>query len=150
MKKLDGKIALITGGSSGIGLATAKRFVAEGAYVFIAGRREAELAEPVRQVGKNLTGVRGDVAKIEDLDRLFAQIEREKGKLDILFANAGITTITPPGQAHRGGLRLRLRYQREGGPVHGAEGASADGGRRLDHLECVHRRQQRIAELECV
>ena len=95
MKKLDGKIALITGGSSGIGLATAKRFVAEGAYVFITGRREAELAESVRQVGKNLTGVRGDVTKIDDLDRLFAQIEREKGKLDILFANAGITTITP-------------------------------------------------------
>jgi NAD(P)-dependent dehydrogenase (short-subunit alcohol dehydrogenase family) len=95
MKKLDGKIALITGGSSGIGRATAKRFVAEGAYVFITGRREAELAESVRQVGKNLTGVLGDVAKIDDLDRLFAQIEREKGKLDILFANAGITTITP-------------------------------------------------------
>jgi len=82
MKKLDGKIALITGGSSGIGLATAKRFVAEGAYVFITGRREAELAESVRQVGKNLTGVRGDVARIDDLDRLFARIEREKGKLD--------------------------------------------------------------------
>ena len=95
MKKLDGKIALITGGSSGIGLATAKRFVDEGAYVFITGRREPELAESVRQIGKNVTGVRGDIANGDDRESLFARIEREKGGLDIVFANAGITTITP-------------------------------------------------------
>jgi NAD(P)-dependent dehydrogenase (short-subunit alcohol dehydrogenase family) len=88
--KLDGKIALVTGGSSGIGLASAKRFAAEGAYVFITGRREAELAAAVAQIGSNVTAVSGDVANLEHLDRLFAQIKREKGRLDIVFANAGI------------------------------------------------------------
>jgi NAD(P)-dependent dehydrogenase (short-subunit alcohol dehydrogenase family) len=82
MGKLEGKVALITGGNSGIGLATAKRFVSEGADVFITGRREAELAAAVRDIGKNVTGVQGDVAKLADLDRLFAQVKREKGKLD--------------------------------------------------------------------
>jgi len=90
MSKLAGKIALITGGNSGIGLATAKQFVNEGAYVFITGRRDSELAAAVKEIGKNVTGVRGDVSKLDDLDRLFAQIKGEKGKLDIVFANAGI------------------------------------------------------------
>jgi len=98
MKKLEGKIALITGGNSGIGLATAKRFVDEGAYVFITGRREAELAEAVKQIGTNVSGVRGDVANARDLDRLFAQIEHEKGALDIVFANAGIALRAPLGK----------------------------------------------------
>jgi NAD(P)-dependent dehydrogenase (short-subunit alcohol dehydrogenase family) len=89
MDKLEGKIALITGGNSGIGLATAKQFVNEGAYVFITGRRDAELAAAVKEIGKNVTGVQGDVSSLVDLDRLFAQIKREKGKLDIVFANAG-------------------------------------------------------------
>ena len=97
MVKLDGKIALITGGTSGIGLATAKQFAAEGAYVFITGRREAELASAVRDIGRNVTGVQGDVASLNDLDRLFAQIKREKGHLDILFANAGIAKYAPIG-----------------------------------------------------
>jgi NAD(P)-dependent dehydrogenase (short-subunit alcohol dehydrogenase family) len=90
MGKLDGKIAVITGGNSGIGLATAKRFVQEGAYVFITGRTQAKLDEAVKQVGSNVTGVQGDVAKLDDLDRLYEQIKKEKGKLDIVFANAGI------------------------------------------------------------
>jgi NAD(P)-dependent dehydrogenase (short-subunit alcohol dehydrogenase family) len=90
MGKLDGKVALVTGGNSGIGLATAKRFVSEGAYVFITGRRIEELAAAVKEIGKNVTGVQGDVSKLADLDRLFAQIKREKGKLDIVFANAGV------------------------------------------------------------
>jgi NAD(P)-dependent dehydrogenase (short-subunit alcohol dehydrogenase family) len=90
MGKLEGKIALVTGGNSGIGLATAKRFVSEGAYVFITGRRIEELAAAVKEIGKNVTGVQGDVSKLDDLDRLFAQIKREKGKLDIVFANAGV------------------------------------------------------------
>ena len=89
MGKLEGKIALVTGGNSGIGLATAKQFVNEGAYVFITGRREQELAAAVKDIGRNVTGVQGDVANLGDLDRLFAQIKREKGKLDIVFANAG-------------------------------------------------------------
>jgi NAD(P)-dependent dehydrogenase (short-subunit alcohol dehydrogenase family) len=90
MGKLEGKIALVTGGNGGIGLATAKRFVNEGAYVFITGRRNDELTAAVKEIGKNVTGVQGDVSKLADLDRLFAQIKREKGKLDIVFANAGV------------------------------------------------------------
>jgi NAD(P)-dependent dehydrogenase (short-subunit alcohol dehydrogenase family) len=90
MGKLDGKTALVTGGNSGIGLATAKAFVNEGAYVFITGRRELELAAAVKEIGRNVTGVQGDVANLGDLDRLFARIEQEKGRLDIVFANAGI------------------------------------------------------------
>jgi NAD(P)-dependent dehydrogenase (short-subunit alcohol dehydrogenase family) len=90
MGKLEGKIALITGGNSGIGLATAKEFVSEGAYVFITGRRDAELAAAVKEIGRNVTAVQGDVSNLADLDRLFAQIKREKGKLDVVFANAGV------------------------------------------------------------
>ena len=90
MGKLEGKIALVTGGNSGIGLAAAKRFVTEGAYVFITGRREPELAAAVKEIGRNVTGIPGDVSNLGDLDRLFAQIEREKGKLDVVFANAGV------------------------------------------------------------
>ena len=90
MGKLEGKIALVTGGNSGIGLATAKQFVHEGAYVFITGRRDAELRAAVKEIGRSVTAVQGDVSKLDDLDRLFAQIKREKGKLDIVFANAGI------------------------------------------------------------
>src|SRR3954463_7956053 len=89
MGKLDGKVALITGGNSGIGLATAKQFVNEGAYVFITGRRDPELAAAVKEIGRNVTGVQGDVSNLGDLDRLFTQIKQEKGKLDIVFANAG-------------------------------------------------------------
>src|SRR5262245_37964621 len=89
MGKLEEKIALITGGNSGIGLATAKMFVNEGAYVFITGRREPELAAAVKEIGKNATGVQGDASNLGDLDRLFTQIKREKGKLNIVFANAG-------------------------------------------------------------
>ena len=97
MNKLEGKIALITGGNSGIGLATAKQFVDEGAYVFITGRRDPELATAVKEIGKNVTGVQGDVSNLGDLDRLFAQIKRENGKLDIVFANAGAAKYAPFG-----------------------------------------------------
>jgi NAD(P)-dependent dehydrogenase (short-subunit alcohol dehydrogenase family) len=97
MDKLAGKIGLITGGNSGIGLATAKQFVNEGAYVFITGRREQELAAAVKDIGRNVTGVQGDVANLGDLDRLFAQIKREKGKLDIVFANAGVAKFAAFG-----------------------------------------------------
>src|SRR5229473_2943835 len=97
MGRLEGKIALITGGNSGIGLATAKQFVNEGAYVFITGRREPELAAAVKGIGRNVTGVRGDVSKLGDLDRLFAQIKQGKGKLDIVFANAGAAKYAPLG-----------------------------------------------------
>src|SRR5258705_1103347 len=95
MGKLEGKTALVTGGNSGIGLATAKQFVIEGAYVFITGRREQELQAAVKEIGRNVTGVQGDVSNLGDLDRLFAQIKREKGKLDVVFANAGVATLAP-------------------------------------------------------
>jgi NAD(P)-dependent dehydrogenase (short-subunit alcohol dehydrogenase family) len=98
MSKLEGKIALVTGGNSGIGLATAKRFASEGAYTFITGRREAELAAAVKEIGKNVTGVRGDVSNLADLDLLFARIKREKGRLDILFANAGVARYGALGE----------------------------------------------------
>ena len=97
-QKLAGKIAVITGGSSGIGLATAKRFVNEGAYVFITGRRKSELDEAVKQIGHNVTGVQSDVSKPADLDKLYAAVKEQKGKLDIVFANAGIGEFAPLGQ----------------------------------------------------
>jgi NAD(P)-dependent dehydrogenase (short-subunit alcohol dehydrogenase family) len=97
MGKLDGKIALVTGGNSGIGLATAKQFVAEGADVFVTGRRHAELATAVKEIGGNVTGVQGDVSNLRDLDRLFAQIQRDKRRLDVLFANAGVAKYAPLG-----------------------------------------------------
>src|SRR5438270_3950361 len=97
MAKLEGKIALVTGGNSGIGLATAKQFVNEGAYVFITGRRDAELAAAVKEIGRNVTGIQGDVSNLGDLDRLFAQIKQEKGKLDIVFANAGVAKFAALG-----------------------------------------------------
>ena len=87
MKKLEGKIAVITGGNSGIGLATAQRFVAEGAYVFITGRRQSELDAAVRQIGKNITGVQSDVSRLADLDRLYVAVKKQKGRIDILYAN---------------------------------------------------------------
>jgi NAD(P)-dependent dehydrogenase (short-subunit alcohol dehydrogenase family) len=97
MGKLEGKVALVTGGTSGIGLATGKQFVNEGAYVFITGRRDPELAAAVKAIGKNVSGVQGDVSNLSDLDRLFAQIKREKGKLDIVFANAGVARFARLG-----------------------------------------------------
>jgi NAD(P)-dependent dehydrogenase (short-subunit alcohol dehydrogenase family) len=97
MGKLEGKIALVTGANSGIGLATAKSFVAEGAYVYITGRRDSELARAAAAIASNVTAVPGDVSKPADLDRLFAQILREKGRLDIVFANAGVAKFAPLG-----------------------------------------------------
>ncbi|MFL6418467.1 MAG: SDR family NAD(P)-dependent oxidoreductase [Nitrososphaeraceae archaeon] len=97
-KRLDGKIAVITGGNSGIGLATAQRFVDEGAYVFITGRRQSELDAAVKQIGKNnVTGVQGDVSNIADLDRLYDRVKQQKGRIDVLFANAGIIELAPLG-----------------------------------------------------
>lgn len=94
-QKLSGKVALITGGTSGIGLATAQQFIAEGAHVFITGRRAAELDAAVKKLGSSATGVQGDVSKLSDLDRLFATIKEQKGRLDVLFANAGGGAFVP-------------------------------------------------------
>jgi NAD(P)-dependent dehydrogenase (short-subunit alcohol dehydrogenase family) len=95
MKKLEEKIAVITGGNSGIGLATAQKFVEEGAYVFVTGRRQSELNKAVKQIGKNVTGVQGDVSNLADLDRLYDTVKEQKGRIDILFANAGIMDLLP-------------------------------------------------------
>ena len=97
MGKLGGKTALVTGGTSGIGLAAAKALAKEGAHVYITGRRWPELAAAVKEIGPNVTGTQGDVSKVKDLDRLFEQIKDEKGKLDILFANAGIAKYASLG-----------------------------------------------------
>jgi NAD(P)-dependent dehydrogenase (short-subunit alcohol dehydrogenase family) len=98
MSKLEGKVALVTGGNSGIGLATAKRFVSDGAYIFITGRRQSELDAAVKQIGENnVSGIQGDVSNLADLDRLYATINDEKGYIDILFANAGVGELAPLG-----------------------------------------------------
>lgn len=97
MAKLAGKIALVTGGTSGIGLATAKAFADEGAHVFVTGRREQELAAAVAAIGMSATGFQGDMAKLDDLDRLYAKIKLDKGRLDIVFANAGMARYAALG-----------------------------------------------------
>ena len=98
MSKLSGKVALVTGGNGGIGLATAKRFVAEGATVFITGRRQKELDSAAREIGDGVVAIQGDIANLADLDRMFATIQAHSGRLDILFANAGIGEFVPLGQ----------------------------------------------------
>src|SRR5713226_6166756 len=98
MGRLDGKVALVTGGNSGIGLAAAKRLVSDGAYVFITGRRKTELDAAVAEIGRNVTAVQGDVSKLADLDRLYATVKELKGRIDVLFANAGIAEGAPLGE----------------------------------------------------
>jgi len=93
--KLEGKIAVITGGNSGIGLATAKRLVTEGAYVFITGRRQKELDLAISEIGKNVMGIQSDVSNLADIDRIYTTVKDQKGRLDILFANAGIAQFAP-------------------------------------------------------
>src|SRR6201982_1210332 len=96
MGKLAGKVAVITGGSTGIGLAAAKLFVREGAYVFITGRRQKELDEAVKAIGRKVTGIQGDVTHVVDLDRLYEAV-KAKGRIDVVFANAGVAEMAPLG-----------------------------------------------------
>jgi NAD(P)-dependent dehydrogenase (short-subunit alcohol dehydrogenase family) len=96
MSKLEGKVAVVTGGSSGIGLATAQRFVSDGEYVFITVRRQGELDAAIKQIGKNIvSGVQGDVSNLVDLDRLYARVKEQKDHIDILFVNAGLGELAP-------------------------------------------------------
>ncbi len=97
MGKLEGKVAIVTGGSTGIGLATAQEFASEGAHVFITGRRQNELDAAVKQIGKNATAIQSDVSNLDDLDRLFATVKEEEGRIDVLFANAGVAEFVPLG-----------------------------------------------------
>jgi NAD(P)-dependent dehydrogenase (short-subunit alcohol dehydrogenase family) len=94
-KKLEGKIAVITGGNSGIGLATAKRFVTEGAYVFITGHRQKQLNLAVSEIGKNVMGIQSDVSNLADIDKIYTTIKDQKNRIDIIFANAGIAQFAP-------------------------------------------------------
>ena len=97
MGKLERKVAIVTGGSTGIGLATAQEFASEGAHVFITGRRQNELDAAVKQIGKNATAIQSDVSNLDDLDRLFATVKEEEGRIDVLFANAGVAEFVPLG-----------------------------------------------------
>jgi NAD(P)-dependent dehydrogenase (short-subunit alcohol dehydrogenase family) len=141
--KLEGKVALVTGGNSSIGLATAKRFVEEGAYVFITGRRPAELEATEKEIGSNVAGIQGDVAKLADLDRLFTQIKREKGRLDIVFANAGVAEARAYGRNYGRAVQSDLRHQRQRTVVHRAESSTSDSLWRIDHPERLNRGLQR-------
>src|SRR5271154_3891808 len=96
-RKLNGKVALVTGGTSGLGFATAKRFVEEGAHVYITGRKQAQLDQAVKKIAGNATGVQSDVSKLADLDRLYSIIREQTGHLDIVFANAGGGSLVPLG-----------------------------------------------------
>jgi hypothetical protein len=147
MTKLEGKVAVITGGNSGIGLATAQRFVAEGAYVFITGRRQSELDAAVKQIGKNVTAVQGDVSNLADLDRLYATVKQQKGHLDILFAKRRHRGIWPAGGNHRRAIRQNLQRQRQGPSIHGTKGAPAAKRGKLHRFECVDRFEYGLARV---
>ncbi len=150
MGKLDGKVAVITGATSGMALAGAKLFVDEGAHVFISGRRQDELDQAVELIGRNVTGVQGDSADLADLDRLFDTVKQEKGAIDVLWASAGTGAQGQARRDHRGGLRCRLRAERARHAVHGSEGAAAVQRRRLDLHDRVERLAAGLPQLERV
>jgi NAD(P)-dependent dehydrogenase (short-subunit alcohol dehydrogenase family) len=104
-KRLEGKIAVVTGGSTGIGLATAKLFAAEGAYVYVTGRRKAELDAAVAAIGVNATGIQADSSKLEDLDRLYETVKAQKGRIDVLFSNAGGGSMLPSALSPKNSMK---------------------------------------------
>src|SRR3989441_12523272 len=151
MGKLDGKVAVITGGNSGIGLATAQRFVSEGAYVFMTGRRQSELDAAVKQIGKNVTAVQGDVSNLADLDRLYATVKKEKGHLDIVFANAGTSEFAPLGSITEQHYDKTFDTNVKGLLFTVQKGASTfkrPQCHRSDCFDCLHQGSTRIQRLQ--
>ena len=147
-KKLEGKVAVITGGNSGIGLATARRFVAEGAYVFITGRRQSELDAAMKQIGKSVTAVQGDVSNLADLDRLYATVKQQESPHRHSLRQCWNRRIRPAGCNHRRALRQDFHRQRQGPSLHRTKGASAPKGWKLDYSECVDRFWHRAAGVQ--
>jgi len=133
MGALEGKVAVITGGNSGIGLATAKRFVKEGAYVFITGRRQAELDAAVSLIGKNITAVPGDVSKLDDLDHLYEVVRKAKGRVDVVFANAGVVDPVSLTESTSETFDKHFNPERTRGVLYGAKGAAATCRQSVDH-----------------
>lgn len=142
MGKLEGKVAVITGGTSGMALETAKLFVEEGAYVFITGRRQEVLDEAVKAIGRNVTGVRADSANLADLDRLYEKVKSVKGHIDILFASAGGGEVDKFDLGAAG--RRYAQSQRPRYAVHRPKGATPDARGRLDHPQRLERAPQGI------
>ena len=135
--RFDGKVAVVTGGSSGIGLAAAQRFVAEGGYVFITGRRQSELDKAVATIGHQVTAVQGDLADLDDLDRLVATVRSEKGGLDVIVSSAGLIEAHDARARHARALRQDLRGQRPRHVLPGSEGARAAARRRVDRADLL-------------
>ncbi len=145
MGKLQGKVAVITGGSSGIGLATAKRFVEEGAYVFITGRRSAELEKAKAQIGNNVTAVQGDVTSLSDLDRLYQVVKDVKGWVDVVVANAGFVEHAPLAGRNARALRQDIRYQRSRSFLHSPEVPSPTQERWLNRSHILWTTHERFS-----
>jgi NAD(P)-dependent dehydrogenase (short-subunit alcohol dehydrogenase family) len=129
MHRLREKVALVAGGSSGIGLATAKLFATEGAFVFITGRRQEELDAAVAAIGTNVVAIRGDIANLADLDLRFERIKAEKGRVDVLFANAGVGEFSALGSITEMHFDRTFDVDVEGNAVHGAEGLASHAAR---------------------
>ena len=144
MSLLNNKIAVVTGGSSGIGLATAKRFVEEGAYVFIAGRRQAELDKAVAEIGKNVTAVKADISKLDDLDRFYETVAK-KGKIDVIFAGAAFVEKADDRHGDARAFRRDLQHQRPRHLFHRSKGAALLERWGFHHPRGVRREEQRLS-----
>ena len=144
-KKLEGKVAVLTGATSGMALATAKLFVEEGAYVFITGRRQEQLDAAVKEIGKNVTGVQGDAGNLADLDRLYDAVQGEEGSYRHSVRQRRSRRIQHSSRCHHGGkFRQHFQRQRQGHALHGSEGTAADTGRRLGHHDRLYRQRERF------
>jgi NAD(P)-dependent dehydrogenase (short-subunit alcohol dehydrogenase family) len=142
MGKLEGKVAVITGATSGMGLATARRFVAEGAYVFITGRRQEQLNAAVKEIGRNVFGVQGDAGNLADLDQLYDTVKAQKGHIDVLYASAGFGEFNVPlGSITEANFDNTFNVNVA---FHGAEGATADVRWRIDHHDRLDRQRERL------